>query len=150
MLLTDCSFGRILISGWTTVMLRLQSTKLRIRSSQIIRLSIYAVFTFRCKDISETVASKYQHDSFRTYISNLGSGPRKFVIVPLRKITNDSTTMRAWRRSLLAIAPNPSRTIYARCYSAKATDDPTTHFGFRTIPAEQKEQLGWPLNDFTV
>jgi hypothetical protein len=98
---------------------------------------------FRCKDISKTVASKYQDNNFRTHISKLGSGRQKFAIDPLRKITNDSTTMRAWRGGLLAIGPNPSRTISARFYSAKTRDDPTTHFGFRTIPAEQKEQLGW-------
>ena len=29
-----------------------------------------------------------------------------------------------------------------RCYSSKPEADDTTHFGFRTIPAEKKEELG--------
>jgi 2-methoxy-6-polyprenyl-1,4-benzoquinol methylase len=57
-----------------------------------------------------------------------------------------STTMTPVRRGIAAIVSTPCRVVCARCYSAKIASDPTTHFGFRTVPSAQKEQLGTNFN----
>jgi len=74
-------------------------------------------------------------DRFKKSVIDDGSVRRTFEMAT-------SATMTPWRRGLIAIVSSPSRIIYARYYSVKTTSDPTTHFGFRTIPSEQKEQMG--------
>src|SRR5437667_11370197 len=51
--------------------------------------------------------------------------------------------MNSVRSSLVkAIPQKPSRYICLRCYSTKPDTETTTHFGFRTIESEKKEEMG--------
>jgi 2-methoxy-6-polyprenyl-1,4-benzoquinol methylase len=53
-----------------------------------------------------------------------------------------------------AVSLRRSRYICQRCYATKPDTDNTTHFGFRTIPSEKKEEMGksdrWLLLTLTV
>lgn len=51
--------------------------------------------------------------------------------------------MNTMRRGLVTVTrQRPSRYLCLRCYTTKPDTGSTTHFGFRTIPSEKKEEMG--------
>ena len=59
------------------------------------------------------------------------------------RVVNSSSSMNCVRSRIAgAVSRTPSSYLCLRCYGTKPDTDSTTHFGFRTIPSEKKEQMG--------